>query len=82
MKNIVGNIAQSYGFKEKHKFKPAAKEMDKNKMEGKLKELLKGKKHIAFLTGAGVSRASGVPTFRGAGGYYQNMDDVIRLLSF
>lgn len=28
-------------------------------------------KHIAVLTGAGVSAESGVPTFRGAGGYWR-----------
>ncbi|KAM9233585.1 NAD-dependent protein deacylase sirtuin-5, mitochondrial isoform 4-T8 [Dugong dugon] len=28
-------------------------------------------KHIAILTGAGVSAESGVPTFRGAGGYWR-----------
>ncbi|KAJ8332047.1 hypothetical protein SKAU_G00429740, partial [Synaphobranchus kaupii] len=28
-------------------------------------------KHIVVLTGAGVSAESGVPTFRGAGGYWR-----------
>lgn len=28
-------------------------------------------KHIVILTGAGVSAESGVPTFRGAGGYWR-----------
>jgi len=42
-----------------------------------LSKLLKDKKHITFLTGAGMSKASGVPTFRGNDGYYANMEDVI-----
>lgn len=28
-------------------------------------------KHIAIITGAGVSAESGVPTFRGQGGYWR-----------
>ena len=28
-------------------------------------------KHVVILTGAGVSAESGVPTFRGAGGYWR-----------
>ena len=28
-------------------------------------------KHIVILTGAGVSAESGVPTFRGAGGFWR-----------
>lgn len=43
---------------------------------------MKYKKHITFLTGAGISAASGIPTYRGVGGIYKNMNDVIRLLSF
>lgn len=31
---------------------------------------LKGKKHIMLLTGAGLSAASGIPTFRGANGFW------------
>eukprot|EP00088_Acartia_fossae_P014503 TRINITY_DN17778_c0_g1_i13.p1 TRINITY_DN17778_c0_g1~~TRINITY_DN17778_c0_g1_i13.p1 ORF type:complete len:306 (-),score=45.14 TRINITY_DN17778_c0_g1_i13:85-1002(-) len=41
------------------------------------REKLKESKHLVVLTGAGVSAESGVPTFRGAGGYwrtYQAMD--------
>ena len=34
------------------------------------KEFAKAK-HIVVLTGAGVSAESGVPTFRGAGGYWR-----------
>ena len=29
-----------------------------------------GKKHIAILTGAGLSAASGIPTFRGDNGFW------------
>mmetsp|Transcript_1169 Transcript_1169/g.799 ORF Transcript_1169/g.799 Transcript_1169/m.799 type:complete len:96 (+) Transcript_1169:297-584(+) len=31
---------------------------------------LKDCKHVCILTGAGLSAASGVPTFRGAGGFW------------
>lgn len=34
------------------------------------KDLAKAK-HIVMITGAGVSAESGVPTFRGAGGYWR-----------
>ena len=37
-----------------------------------LKLLLKEKKRIAVLTGAGISAESGVPTFRGANGLWRN----------
>lgn len=33
----------------------------------KISALLKTKKNIVFLTGAGISLASGIPTYRGAG---------------
>ncbi len=36
----------------------------------KAAEALKGRKHIMILTGAGLSAASGIPTFRGAGGFW------------
>ncbi|KAK7873945.1 hypothetical protein R5R35_012956 [Gryllus longicercus] len=35
------------------------------------KEMFKNKKNIAVLTGAGVSAESGIPTFRGAGGFWR-----------
>ncbi|XP_029905105.1 NAD-dependent protein deacylase sirtuin-5, mitochondrial [Myripristis murdjan] len=35
------------------------------------REIFSKAKHIAILTGAGVSAESGVPTFRGAGGYWR-----------
>src|SRR6476646_1319254 len=31
-------------------------------------------RRILVLTGAGVSAESGIPTFRGAGGYWRNLD--------
>lgn len=34
-------------------------------------EVLKGKKHITILTGAGISAASGIPTFRGQDGFWK-----------
>lgn len=37
----------------------------------RLFETLRAAKHVAVLTGAGVSAASGVPTFRGAGGMWK-----------
>lgn len=37
----------------------------------KFREIFSKAKHIVVLTGAGVSAESGVPTFRGAGGYWR-----------
>ncbi|EDO47362.1 predicted protein [Nematostella vectensis] len=37
----------------------------------KLKDLLSKAKNILFLTGAGISAESGIPTFRGAGGLWR-----------
>lgn len=37
----------------------------------KFRELLSTASHVAILTGAGVSAESGVPTFRGAGGFWR-----------
>ena len=34
-------------------------------------QLLKGKKKICILTGAGISAASGIPTFRGQDGFWK-----------
>jgi NAD-dependent deacetylase sirtuin 5 len=34
--------------------------------------LLLEKENIVFLTGAGLSAASGIPTFRGAGGFWKS----------
>ncbi len=36
-----------------------------------LREKLRGAKHVAVLTGAGISAESGVPTFRGEGGLWK-----------
>ena len=35
------------------------------------REHLAASRHLVILTGAGVSAESGVPTFRGAGGYWR-----------
>jgi thiamine pyrophosphate-dependent acetolactate synthase large subunit-like protein len=37
----------------------------------KVAEMLKDKKKILVLTGAGMSAASGIPTFRGANGFWK-----------
>ena len=37
-------------------------------------EVLRSSKRILALCGAGLSAASGLPTFRGAGGYWRNYD--------
>ena len=37
----------------------------------RFRELLSNARHIVILTGAGVSAESGVPTFRGAGGFWR-----------
>lgn len=37
----------------------------------KFKSLLAESKHVVVLTGAGVSAESGIPTFRGPGGYWR-----------
>lgn len=42
------------------------------------KEFAKAK-HIVILTGAGVSAESGVPTFRGAGGYWRKWQAQVML---
>ena len=37
-------------------------------------DLIRGKRHVLVLTGAGVSAGSGLPTYRGAGGIYDGTD--------
>ena len=44
------------------------------------REQLAKSKHIVVLTGAGVSAESGVPTFRGAGGYWRKWQAQVVLL--
>lgn len=39
-------------------------------------------KHIVVLTGAGVSAESGVPTFRGAGGYWRKWQAQVHFVLF
>jgi NAD-dependent deacetylase len=41
-------------------------------VEEKIIQKLKTCKQLAVLTGAGISAESGIPTFRGAGGYWKN----------
>lgn len=38
---------------------------------GKFRESLKTAKNVVILSGAGMSAESGIPTFRGAGGYWR-----------
>lgn len=35
---------------------------------------IRSARHVMFMTGSGVSAESGIPTFRGAGGYWRNRD--------
>ena len=44
--------------------------MPSNNMNS-FRQLFQQSHHVVFLTGAGVSAESGVPTFRGAGGYWR-----------
>lgn len=44
-----------------------------NEFESVKEKLLEAKK-IVFVTGAGISQESGIPTFRGAGGLWRNYD--------
>lgn len=39
-------------------------------------------KHIAIITGAGVSAESGVPTFRGQGGYWRKWQAQVHITQF
>lgn len=36
-------------------------------------------KHLVIMTGAGVSAESGIPTFRGAGGFWRNNNAQVTL---
>lgn len=40
----------------------------------RLRDMVEGSRRVLVLTGAGVSRASGLPTYRGSGGIYENAD--------
>ena len=48
-------------------------DMPHNSLAG-FHDLLKSSKRILALCGAGLSASSGLPTFRGAGGYWRNHD--------
>ena len=49
-------------------------------------QYLENSQHICILTGAGLSAASGVPTFRGSGGFwtrsYAGVEDPTEILTF
>ena len=68
MSGLVSNVGKKLGVQkptEEYKNKPV-------KMTAKeAASLLKGKKKILILTGAGVSAASGIPTFRGQDGFWK-----------
>ena len=40
----------------------------------KIESILKNSKKIVFVTGAGISQESGIPTFRGKDGLWKNYD--------
>ncbi|VEN39893.1 unnamed protein product [Callosobruchus maculatus] len=64
----------SLSIKVKQAFVPFLHEMAKRKIsdfEG-FQKVLNGAKNITVLTGAGVSAESGIPTFRGEGGWWKN----------
>ena len=44
------------------------------KMFDTVAQKLKGSKKIVFVTGAGISQESGIPTFRGKDGYWRRYD--------
>jgi len=44
------------------------------KMFESIKDQIKEIKKIVFVTGAGISQESGIPTFRGNGGLWKNYD--------
>lgn len=48
--------------------------MQKNNNAQELLEIIKNSKHVAVLTGAGISTLSGIPDFRGVGGLYSRKD--------
>jgi accessory colonization factor AcfC len=53
-------------------FSVAEPGFEPNRVEAKkISELLKEKKTILILTGAGMSAASGIPTFRGNKGFWK-----------
>jgi NAD-dependent deacetylase sirtuin 5 len=39
---------------------------------GDFRKVLDASKHLVVLTGAGISAESGIPTFRGEGGFWRN----------
>ncbi len=43
-------------------------------MFGAIEEKLKNSKKIVFVTGAGISQESGIPTFRGKEGLWRKYD--------
>jgi len=49
--------------------------------EIKFKSMYEKCKHLVVLSGAGVSAESGIPTFRGAGGYWRNYNAQVSQIS-
>ena len=58
---FVQNLQGLVGFKEPEEYVEQVKVLSPEKAA----EFLNGKKKIAIMTGAGISAASGIPTFRG-----------------
>jgi NAD-dependent SIR2 family protein deacetylase len=50
--------------------------------ENKFKSFYEKCKHLVVLSGAGVSAESGIPTFRGEGGYWRNYNAQVNQTSF
>jgi Sir2 family len=66
---LVAKIALAFGngFKDPDQYKNQAREATSEEAG----QALVGKKRIMILTGAGISAASGIPTFRGQDGFWK-----------
>lgn len=84
MNQMVENIGVSFG-QQLYKRKPKPGEEDMTPKVSNVVDVLKEvvtKSHIVVLTGAGLSAASGIPTFRGAGGYWTLRSILLVFISF